>query len=397
MTVICLYFQVHQPCRLRHYTYFDIGRSHRYRDEEANRLILDRVADRCYLPANRCLEELIERYKGRFRLAFSLTGVLIDQLETYRPDVLESFRRLAATGCVEFLGETYYHSLAFSYSVAEFRDQVNRHSGRIADLFGRRPETFRNTELAYSNALAKEAEKMGFIAVLAEGAERLLGAGSPGSVYRPVGCDRIGLLLRNYRLSDDIAFRFSDRSDPDFPLTAAKFARRVHQNSVQDDILNLFMDYETFGEHQWLDTGIFDFLEELPRELFEYPGITFMTPAEAMHHLPPAGELDVPDLVSWADVERDLSAWLGNAMQKDALGSLYALEEPVGGSKDAGLAETWRQLQTSDHFYYMSTKRFADGAVHKYFNAYASPYDAYINFMNILDDFSREVEKEEKA
>jgi len=396
MPAICLYFQVHQPCRLRRYSYFDIDRQHRYDDEPKNRAILDKVAEKCYLPANQCLQGLIERFKGRFRLAFSLTGVLIDQLESYRPDVLDSFKRLAETGCVEFLGETYYHSLAFLYSRDEFRAQAACHRARIEALFGQRPVTFRHTELIYNNDLAREAEAMGYKAVLAEGAAQILGSGSPDAVYRPVGCDRIRLLLRNYRLSDDVAFRFSSRDWTEYPLTAAKFAHWVHQVTGPDAVVNLFMDYETFGEHQWEETGIFRFLEQLPAALFRDADVVFMTPSEAAERLSPAGELNVPEMVSWADAERNLSAWLGNALQKDAIETLYALGDAVRRGGDEGRIRIWRMLQTSDHFYYMCTKWFTDGDVHKYFNPFASPYDAYINYMNILDDFSRQVKKEER-
>ena len=234
---------------------------------------------------------------------------------------------------------------------------------------------------------------MGFSAILAEGATGIVGSGSPNAVYRPAGCDRLKLLLRNYRLSDDIAFRFSNRDWPDYPLTAAKFARWVHEIDGADDIVNLFMDYETFGEHQWQDTGILTFLEQLPAEIFKNREFSFITPAEAARRLAPAAALDVPDMVSWADTERNLSAWLGNALQTDAANVLYALEGAVHCLDNPDLTETWRMLQTSDHFYYMCTKWFADGDVHKYFNPYASPYDAYINYMNIMDDFSRQVQK----
>ncbi len=393
MPSVCMYFQVHQPRRLRRYNYFDIGREHRYDDEAKNRSILDKVAEKCYLPANQCLQELIERYAGRFRLAFSITGVLLDQLEAYRPDVLESFRRLSDTGCVEFLGETYHHSLAFLYSREEFRLQVERHGRVMEALFGKRPQTFRHTELIYNNDLAGEVERMGYSAILAEGAGQVLCSGTPNAVYQPAGCDRLRLLLRNYRLSDDISFRFSRRDWPGYPLTAAKFAHWLHEIEGRDAVINLFMDYETFGEHQWRDTGIFDFLKQLPAAIFNHPDFVFMTPVEAAARLVSAGELDVPEMVSWADTERNLTAWLGNALQKDAIGTLYALEEAVRRRDDEALTETWRMLQTSDHFYYMCTKWFADGDVHKYFNPYASPYDAYINYMNILDDFTRQLGK----
>ncbi|MDD5170369.1 MAG: glycoside hydrolase family 57 protein [Syntrophales bacterium] len=393
MPSVCLYFQVHQPHRLRHYSYFDIGHVHHYEDVERNHRILDKVAKKCYIPANQCLQSLIERYKGRFRLAFSLTGVLLDQMETFRSDVLTSFKRLAETGCVEFLGETYHHSLAFIYSRDEFSAQVARHADRIEALFGRRPSTFRHTELVYNNDIAEAVERMGYTAILAEGAAQITGPGITDTVYKPAGCEHLRLLLRNYRLSDDVSFRFSNRDWPDYPLTAAKFAHWIHQLDGSDRVINLFMDYETFGEHQWRDTGIFDFLEELPEEILRHPAFNFLTPGEAAVSIPPAGELNVPEMVSWADTDRGLSAWLGNSMQKDAMGALYNLEGPVRLLGDDEMTETWRRLQTSDHFYYMCTKWFADGDVHKYFNPYASPYDAYINYMNILDDFSRQVKK----
>ena len=396
MPDVCMYFQAHQPWRIKRYPYFDIGRVHRYEDDDKNRLLLNRVAEKCYLPANRCLRKLIEGHEGKFKLAFSLTGVLIDQLEAYRPDVLKSFQDLADPGCVEFLGETYHHSLAFLYSRAEFREQVNRHAERIAAIFGRRPESFRHTELAYNNDLALEAERMGFQAVLAEGVERVLGSGSPRHIYRPAGCKKVRLLLRNYRLSDDIAFRFSRREDGS-PLPAEKFAAAVHQACGTDGMVNLFLDYETFGEHQWQESGIFSFLEALPAALLRYPDLRFLTPAEAARSHQPVGILDVPDMISWADTERDLTAWLGNAMQQDAARTLYDLEKAVRGRRNDSLTEQWRRLQTSDHFYYMCTKWFADGDVHQHFNAYPSPYDAYINYMNVLDDFTKELTRGKQA
>lgn len=394
MPAVCLYFQVHQPLRLRRYKYFDIGRNHRYDDEGKNRSILDKVAEQCYLPANACLRRLIDRYAGRFRAAFSLTGVFLEQLASYRPDVLESFQQLANTDCIEFLGETYYHSLSYLYSEREFTEQVMKHRELTEALFGQCPVTFRNTELLYDNGLAKHVAGMGFEAILAEGAEKILGTASPNVVYRPSDGSSVKLLLRNYRLSDDIAFRFSDRNWAGYPLTAEKFAHWIHAASDGDSVVNLFMDYETFGEHQWRQTGIFDFLEQLPAELFKYPAFEFMTPAQAAR-LNAVGDLDVPEMVSWADMDRDLSAWMGNALQRDALAALYALEDRVRRAGDAEISAAWRRLQTSDHFYYMCTKWFADGDVHKYFNPYVSPYDAYINYMNVLDDFSRQLKKGE--
>lgn len=391
MPSICLYLQVHQPYRLRPFSFFDIGGGHDYDDEEKNRAILNKVSDQCYLPANALLLALITKHQGDFRFSFSLTGIILEQLERYRPDVLASFQRLAETGCVEFLSETYFHSLAFLFAPQEFKTQVKLHQEKIRALFGQKPVTFRNTELLYSDALAVLVEKMGYLAIMAEGADHILGERSPNFVYRPAGCARIKLFLRNYRLSDDIAFRFSDKQWGEYPLTAEKFARWLHQIRDNQAVVNLFLDYETFGEHQWQETGIFDFLAALPQKILAHPDFRFRTPAEIARDYEPMALLEVPDLISWADRSRDVTAWLGNAMQRDAGQTLYELAEKVRRKQDPALLNAWRKLQSADHFYYMSTKCWEDGAVHKYFNPYASPYDAYINYMNILDDFSRRV------
>ncbi len=394
MPSVCLYFQVHQPCRLRRYSFFDVGQVHDYEDEAENRRILDRVAEKCYLPAGALLLDLIREQEGAFRVAFSLSGVLLDQLERHRPDALELFQRLGDTGCVEFLNETDSHSLAFLFSPREFRSQVLRHRERVRSLFGQEGMTFRHTELIYNNALARAVEKMGYRAILAEGAEKLLGRRSPNGTYRPAGCKRLKLLLRNYRLSDDVAFRFSDRNWNGYPLTASKYAVWLHRIRRDEAVINLFMDYETLGEHQWRETGIFDFVKALPREILRNPDFSFRTPAEAVNGGEDrAREIDCPDFVSWADAERDTTAWLGNAMQRDAAAKLYGLEAAVQSRGDERSLRVWRMLQTSDHFYYMCTKWFSDGDVHRYFNPYESPYEAYINFMNILDDFSRTLKK----
>jgi alpha-amylase len=392
MASICFYFQVHQPCRLRHYTFFDIGGDHHYEDDAQNGEILNKVAEKCYLPANAILLDLLKQYRGDFRIAFSISGTALDQFEQFNPAVLDSFKRLADTGCVEFLNETYHHSLAFIFSVPEFREQVELHRQRIFKLFGQKATTFRNTELIYSDAIAHEVESLGYTAILAEGADRILGWRTPNAVYRPEGCRNLRLLLKNYRLSDDIAFRFSSREWPEYPLAAAKFARWVHQLDNAGEAINLFMDFETFGEHQWEESGIFDFLKMIPECILADPKFCFRTPAEVALAAPPVPSLSVPQFVSWADVERDLTAWMGNDMQNDALRSVYELEGRVRARNRKDLFKTWRRLQTSDHFYYMCTKWFADGDVHKYFNPYSSPYDAYINYMNVLTDFSEQVE-----
>lgn len=388
MSSLCLYFQVHQPRRVRHYTFFDIGKSHVYEDEDKNRQILNKVAEKCYLPANQIMHDLITIYKGDFRIAFSITGTLIDQLEKHSMHVLDSFKRLADTGCVEFIAETYNHSLAFLFSSVEFEEQTTLHRKKVKDTFGQYPSTFRHTELIYNNDLAKRVEQMGFNLILAEGAEKILGWRSPNYVYQPINCSKLKILLRNYRLSDDISFRFSNLGWSEYPLTAEKYACWINEASLEGVVINIFMDYETFGEHQWKETGIFEFLKALPKEIMKYPNIRFQTPSEVASNYESVSKLDVPNFISWADTDRDLSAWLGNSLQSDAANSLYDMEAKVRIKNDERLLETWRMLQTSDHFYYMCTKYFSDGDVHKYFNPYASPYDAYINYMNIIDDFS---------
>ena len=385
MASICFYFQVHQPLRLRHYTVFD--NNDQYFDDYKNAAICRKVANKCYLPANRLLLDIIRRFDGRFRIAYSLTGVLLEQLLSFSPEVLSTFDALAETGCVEFLAETYYHSLSFLYSRNEFVDQVNKHTETIESLFGQKPRVFRNTELIYNNDLAALVESMGnFDAILTEGASHILGSRSPNFVYRPHGCSKIKLLLKNYSLSDDIAFRFSNRNWSEWPLTAEKFAQWISDVNGNGYVVNLFMDYETFGEHQWEDTGIFDFMRHLPEQVLKHPDNNFKTPSEIVKSYEAIDTVDIPHLISWADTERDLSAWLGNAMQSNAIHELYRMENKIKKTSDEKIVSDWRKLQVSDHFYYMCTKYFADGDVHKYFNPYNSPYDSYINFMNVLNN-----------
>lgn len=413
MTSVVFYFQVHQPYRLRRYTVFDTD--HFYFDNAKNRQICQKVADKCYRPATSLLLDLVKRHKGRFRIAYSLTGVLLDQLEAFCPDVLDLFKRLAETGCCEFIGETYHHSLSFLYSREEFSDQVNLHTKRIEGLFGQTPRVFRNTELIYNNDLAHfihsmkdEGGQARWKGVICEGVDGILGYRSPNYVYRPPstgagpGGRPFAALLKNYRLSDDIAFRFSNRAWAEWPLTAERFAHWVNQINGDGYLCNLFMDYETFGEHQWAETGIFKFLDALPEKIFDVnPGHNhFNTPSEAIDQFDPVGDYDVPHMISWADTERDLTAWLGNAMQSNALQETYRLERPLKrrladalkSEDEHEISEAryalsdWRKLTTSDHFYYMCTKYWADGDVHKYFSPYDSPYDSYINFMNVLDN-----------
>jgi alpha-amylase len=368
---------------LRHYTVFD--NDERYFDEHKNAAICRKVANKCYLPANRLLLDIIRKYQGRFKVAYSLTGILLEQLFSFSPEVVSTFDALAETGCVEFLAETYYHSLSFLYSRNEFLAQVKKHTETIESLFGQRPRVFRNTELIYNNHLAALIESLGnFDAIITEGADHILGSRSSNFLYRPKGCTRLKLLLKNYRLSDDIAFRFSNRTWSQWPLTAEKFARWISNVNGNGNVVNLFMDYETFGEHQWKDTGIFDFMRHLPEYILKHPDNDFKTPSEVVQCYEPVDTIDVPHLISWADIERDLSAWLGNPMQSNAIHELYRLESKIQKIRDEKITTDWRKLQASDHFYYMCTKYFADGDVHKYFNPYDSPYDSYINFMNVL-------------
>jgi len=383
MASVVFYFQIHQPFRLRRYSFFDSDRH--YFDDHKNSDIIRKVAQKCYLPANKMLLETIQSHGGKFRIAYSITGLALEQFLSYAPDVVESFVELNKTGCVEFLDETYYHSLSFLYSREEFRSQVEAHRKLIKDLFGQQPRIFRNTELIYNNDLAHFISHMGYDGILAEGADHILGFRSPNFVYRPPHA-KIKLLLKNYRLSDDIAFRFSNRAWEQWPLTAEKFAQWVNQINGNGFLCNLFFDYETFGEHHWADTGIFDFMRHLPGEVLKTRENDFLTPSQAIDRYEPAGELDVPHMISWADTERDLSAWLGNAMQSNALHEMYKLEGALREKGDAQLLTDWRRLTTSDHFYYMCTKHWADGAVHRYFSPYESPYDSYINFMNVLDN-----------
>ncbi len=390
MASVCFYFQVHQPFRVKDYRVFDIGNDSNYFNDDSDRLInnkkiLNKVAEKCYLPTNALILELLNKYP-EFKISYSFSGVFLDQLEEYSPETLVSFQKLIATGRVEILAETYYHSLSFLYSLDEFHRQVDLHRKKIHKLFGVTPTVFRHTELIYNNALAHEVEKMGYKGILAEGADHILGWRSPNFLYRPQGTKNIKLLLKNYRLSDDIAFRFSSQEWSGFPLTAPKFADWVSQVNGNGNVVNLFMDYETFGEHQWEHTGIFNFLRHLPEEIYKHPDNDFVTPSEAIERYEAVSELDVNNFMSWADVERDLSAWLSNAMQHDAIQSVYKLEGDVLATKNKKIIEDWGRLQTSDHFYYMCTKWFNDGDVHKYFNPYNTPYEAFIAYMNALQD-----------
>lgn len=394
MPAICLYLHTHQPRRLKKFSVFDIGSHNDYFDHHNNRYILERVAKKSYLPTNRMLLDLMRRSKGRFKVSMSITGILLEQLEGEFPEVLKSFKDLVDTGCCELISETYYHSLASVRSPEEFRRQAQKQNEMMKRIFNYEPKFFRNTELVYNNEIAGEVSKMGFLGMLAEGWDEILQWRSPNFLYKAKGSP-LRLLVRNYRLSDDIGFRFSNRGWKEWPLTSEKYTEWVNLLNIDRNCqtLNLFMDYETFGEHQWEETGIFKFFEAFCWRALENSLNSFTTPTRLAKDLEPAGELDFHRLVSWADTERDLSAWLGNKMQQAALDKIYSLEQEIMATDDAGLIDEWRKLQTSDHFYYMCTKWFSDGDVHKYFNPYESPYESFIAFMNVYSDLKIKTDK----
>ena len=391
---ICLYFQVHQPFRLRRYTVFEIGKSLDYFDEQKNKEIMQRIAQNCYLPMNQMLLKHIISSQGKLKVTFSITGSALEQFKMYAPEVIESFKELAETNCVDFLAETYYHSLSALYSQDEFLEQVQLHNHAIKDLFGITPKVFRNTELIYTNTIARYAEIMGFKGILTEGASHILGERTPNDVYLAEGTRGMKLLLKNYELSDDIAFRFSDVSWHGWPLKPKAFVEKIKDQ--KGSIVNLFMDYETFGEHQTLDTGIHQFMESLLDELIG--SVSLLTVSEAAD-LPKKhvqdSIVDVPFPISWADEARDLSAWLGNKMQNSAIRLLYGMEQNIKALSDENLLSLWRKMQSSDHFYYMCTKYFNDGDVHKYFNPYETPYEAYIAYMNIINDLQVRIQNKD--
>lgn len=385
MKSIVLYMHVHQPYRVRHYTIFDAGENANYfypdyNERTSNERIIHKVAEKSYIPTNRVLKHLLDTYP-QFKISLSITGTLLEQLQLWSPEALASFQDLVKTGRVEIVGETYHHSLAFFYSRTEFEAQVKMHREKVEDIFLQTPTAFRNTELAYNNDLAYWADAAGYQAILAEGWDPILGWRSPNYVYEPTYTNNIKLLLKNYKLSDDIAFRFGDKNWSEWPLTADKFTHWLRESPDATNF-NLFMDYETFGEHQWGDTGIFSFLEHLPAEWLKDESHTFMTVTEAAQAHDAVDKVDVEHTTTWADTERDLSAWLGNPMQQQAIHGLYELEKAVNDTGDLALIEDWRRLQTSDHFYYMCTKWFNDGDIHAYFSPYQSPYEAFMNFMN---------------
>ncbi|MBM3419630.1 MAG: alpha-amylase [Bacteroidetes bacterium] len=391
---VCLHFEVHQPFRLKSYRFFDLGHDHYYYDDYANESIMQRIAARCYIPANKILLDLIRKHKGKFKVAFSISGLALDQFSLYTPEVIDSFRQLAATGSVEFLAETNSHSLASLKSREEFEKQVNQHTQKMKDLLGVEPTAIRNTEMIYSDQIGAWMADMGFRVTLTEGAKHVLGWKSPNFVYCNSINPRLKVLLRNFVLSDDIAFRFSNRDWCEWPLTASKYAGWISQLASSGEVVNIFIDYETFGEHHRSESGIMDFLAHFPGAVLKSTPFVFMTPTEVADHFQPIAPVQVPSPISWADEERDLTAWLGNELQTAAFEKLYDLSERINTCAGEELKKDWVYLQSSDHFYYMCTKFFSDGAVHAYFNPYETPYDAFMNYMNILSDFELRINRE---
>lgn len=396
MKTICFYFQIHQPFRLKRYRFFDIGNDHYYYDDFNNEEIMHRIAQRSYIPANYTLLEMIKNSNGKFKVAFSISGIALEQLEIYVPEFIDSMKELAKTGCVEFLSETYAHSLASLKDPIEFANQIKMHDDKIEALFGQRPKVFRNTELIYSDDIACQIADMGFKGCITEGAKHILGWKSPNYLYNSAAAPKLKLLLKNYKVSDDISFRFSNYEWSEYPLTADKFIGWIANTPESEQIVNLFMNYETLGELQPRETGIFEFMKALPR-FAEEKGISFATPTEIISKVKPVDSLSMPYPISWADEERDTSAWLGNVLQNEAFEKLYSVAERVRLCDDRRLKQDWNYLQTSDHFYYMCTKHFNDGAVHSHYSPYETPYEAFTNYMNVLSDFIVRVEAQYPA
>ncbi len=383
MKNVCLYFNLHQPNRLKPYTFFEIGTDHFYENDKLNKTFLDKISEVCYLPMNAIMMENIQRLGKDFKFCLSLSGTLIEQMENHRPDVLNSFIELAKTGQVEFIGQTYYHSLAYLYSLDEFERQVQKHIDKVEEHFGQTPKVFRNTGMIYSNDLAERLENMGFHGVMAEGLSNFLRGRSYNHPYTAPNVKSIKTLLKNYKLSADFTHRFTDTNWEEYPLTADKYANWIANDT--GDCVNIFMPYETFGQHLKASTGSLDFIKHLPQELAK-ENVNFLTASDQVEKLGINGIYDVHLPVSWRDSEKDLSAWTGNNMQKEALQKLYSLEETVINSKDPDLIHVWSKLQTADHFYYLNTKSAEDGATRDYLSPYDSPYSGYIYFMNALAD-----------
>ncbi|MBR2753633.1 glycoside hydrolase family 57 protein [Candidatus Saccharibacteria bacterium] len=401
MRAICLYLHVHQPIRYREYSFFDISNNSNYYQtdlnaRESNERIFKKVAEKSYYPMLNLIEKNVKKYPG-FKLSLSITGTWLEQAQKWEPELIEKIKKLVKTKQVEILGETYYHSLAYFHNLEEFEAQVKKHQELISKLFDVKPQVFRNTELAYNDSLAKWAEEKGYLGIVAEGWDKILGWRSPNYVYSPINCKKIKLLLKNYRLSDDIAFRFSNRNWAEWPLTVDKYQKWIDLDCLRGNLINLFMDFETFGEHQWRETGIFDFMDSFIENWLSQFDNQFVTVSEACNLMPPAGDISMPKTVTWADSERDLSAWLSNSMQITAANVLYDLKDEILATKDESLINDWRTLTTSDHIYSMCTKYWHDGDVHAYFSAYASPYESFMYYMNVIRDIEYRLKNKKQA
>ena len=393
MKSIGFYFQIHQPFRLKTYRFLDIGNDHYYYDDFANDEIITRIAQRSYLPACETLKEMFATYGKKFKVAFSISGIALEQIELYVPELIDALKELVQTGNVEFLTETYAHSLSSLADPEEFRLQVKEHSDKIYQLFGQRPKVLRNTELIYSDDISQLVYSMGYKGMITEGAKHILGWKSPNYVYSSAAAPKLKLLLKNSKLSDDISFRFNNTEWPEYPLTADKYINWIADLPEEEQIINLFMNFETLGELQPRESGIFEFMKALPRFAFE-KNIGFITPSEAIAKMKSVSELAVPFPMSWADEARDTSAWLGNDLQNEAFNKLYSIAERVRLCSDRRLKQDWMYLQASDHFYYMCTKHLDDGAVHSHYSPYESPFTAFTNYMNVLADFIVRVEEQ---
>ena len=393
MKSICLYFQIHQPFRLKRYRFFDIGKDHYYYDDFANDDIITRIARNSYIPAVEAMTEMVRTSGGKFKVALSISGVALEQLEMYVPELIDSLKELAKTGCVEFLSETYAHSLSSLTDVEEFRAQVKAHDEKIYNLFGQQPKVFRNTELIFSDEIAGMISGLGFKGVITEGAKHILGWKSPNYLYNSMASPRLKMLLKNDKFSEDIARNFSNYEWSDYPLTAEKYISWIKGLPEEESIVNLFMNCEVLGESQPRETGIFEFFKALPR-FAEDAGIGFILPSEAISKLKPVDALSVPYPMSGTDEARDVSTWLGNRLQNEAFHKLYDLSERVRMCEDRRIKQDWMYLQASDHFFYMSTKY---GSGKSSFSPYDSPFDAFINYMNVLSDFIVRVEEQYPA
>ncbi|MDE5734829.1 MAG: glycoside hydrolase family 57 protein [Duncaniella sp.] len=393
MKAICFYFQIHQPFRLKRYRFFDIGNDHYYYDDFANDDIITRIAERSYIPAAETLLRMIEQTKGAFKCAISITGTALEQFEMYVPEFIDLLKKLADTGCVEFLAEPYAHSLASLADPDEFANQVKVHDQKIEALFGQKPKVFRNTELIYCDEMAPQILEMGYKGVITEGAKHILGWKSPNYVYAAASAPDLKILLKNDRFSDDITDRFSNTAWDEYPLTADKYINWIASTPAEEQIINLFMNLEVLGDFQPRETGIFQFMEALPRFAAE-KGMQFWTPSEAVSKLKAVDVLSVVHPISWADEARDTSAWLGNQLQNEAFQKLYSVSERVRLCEDRRLKQDWYYLQSADHFFYMSTKNMHDGSVHSQFSPYDTPFDAFTNYMNVLADFIVRVEEQ---